>query len=441
MAYTLRNIFTVIIFTFISISLQGQGEKALLQSGPMPGYTQQHEVAIWLQTSKECKVRISYWDEDLPEQKYNTSTLETTKQEAFTAQFVATEVQPGREYRYEVYINNEKVNIIHRLEFQTLPSTTQIDSSFTFKMALGSCFFTKEDDSAEDLRIINAIEQKAPDVMLWLGDNVYLRNGEWNSEAGLHKRYTATRSHPILQPLLGKMHHYAIWDDHDYGPNNHNRSFIYKDKSMKAFENFWANPTYGFPGQQGVTTQFSWGDVDFFLLDNRWFRSANNSVTGDGAYFGNEQIRWLIESLKASKAAFKIIANGGQIVNPAKVYENYANYEEERKYLFELLDKEKIEGVLFLSGDRHHTELSKMPRNEAYPLYDLTVSPLTAKTYVDIDEKNEFRVEKTLINQNNFATLTFRGPITDRIVEINVYDKFGKLFWVYKIEAKALTYR
>jgi alkaline phosphatase D len=40
--------------------------------------------------------------------------------------------------------------------------------------------------------------------------------------------------------------------------------------------------------------------------------------------------------------------------------------------------KEGIEGVIFLDGDRHHSEITKLEREGTYPLYDFTISSFTA---------------------------------------------------------------
>ncbi|GIW22754.1 MAG: hypothetical protein KatS3mg068_1761 [Candidatus Sericytochromatia bacterium] len=65
-----------------------------------------------------------------------------------------------------------------------------------------------------------------------------------------------------------------------------------------------------------VFTKFEWSDVEFFLLDNRYYKSPNNRVTGEKTLLGKEQINWLIDSLVNSKATFKIIAMGVQVLNP-----------------------------------------------------------------------------------------------------------------------------
>ena len=75
---------------------------------------------------------------------------------------------------------------------------------------------------------------------------------------------------------------------------------------------------------------------------------------------GKEQIEWLIEGLKIQPCnLLNWSLLEGQVVNPAKVSENHARYEEEREYLLSRIVEEKIKGVIFLSGDRQHTELRK----------------------------------------------------------------------------------
>ena len=130
---------------------------------------------------------------------------------------------------------------------------------------------------------------------------------------------------------------------------------------------------------------------------------------------------------------------GGQFINSEAKYENYANYAEERDSIIQLITTENIPGVFFLSGDRHASELSMLPRENTYPLYDLTVSPLTAgpNKYAH-DEKNAYRVDGTLLEQRNFAVMRFSGPRTDRLVTIALYDVDGKELWSKAIKATDL---
>ncbi|MFB6240798.1 MAG: alkaline phosphatase, partial [Gemmatimonadota bacterium] len=257
---------------------------------------------------------------------------------------------------------------------------------------------------------------------------------------GSSTAYTHTRSLPELQPLLGSTHHYATWDDHDYGPNNSDRSWWNRRTTLEAFRLFWGNPAYGVDGNPGITSTFRWADVQVFLLDDRYHRTPNGRVTGKRTMLGEEQIRWLVDALVSSDATFKLVALGGQFLNPYAAYETYANlFPAERERILERLRQEDVPGVVFLSGDRHFTELTRLERPGSYPLYDLTVSPLTSSAYAEGDEEpNDLRVSGTAVTERNYAVLRFSGPRKDRRMTISVRDVAGKEVWSRTIRASDL---
>jgi alkaline phosphatase D len=303
-------------------------------------------------------------------------------------------------------------------------------------LALGSCFFVN--DSLYDrpgksyggnYEILQSIYDKKPDLMLWLGDNTYLREPDYFTVSGMLYRYTHTRSLKELQPLLASCAHYAIWDDHDYGPNDSDRSFKFKNTSQQIFENFWANPKP--VHTKSYYTSFTYEDCEFFLLDNRYFRTPNKRTTDKRTILGEEQFQWLIDGLVASKANFKFVCIGGQVLNTAAVFENYAIFEDERKYIIETIQKENIKNVIFLTGDRHHSELTVTPNEPK--IYDFTISPLTAGAANFPDEKNEWRVKDSYIGVRNFGLITVSGKLKERVLNLQILDSNGKELWKYTI--------
>jgi alkaline phosphatase D len=283
--------------------------------------------------------------------------------------------------------------------------------------------------------IFNSIASLQPDAMIWLGDNVYFREGDWDSEEGMVARYAQSRMHPRLDSIFRSIPNYAIWDDHDFGPNDSNGSFILKDKSKEVFAHFWPNPSIGAVGLDGITSMTTIGDVDFFLLDNRFNRTRHDvnmspylSIPKGPTILGHDQIGWLIQALKSSTASFKVICIGGQFINSAEVYENYSNYEEERAYIRDLLITNKIKNVVFLTGDRHCGEISKMQSGD-FTAYDLTSSPLTSGASDMSAEKNEFRMEGTIVSQRHFAQLHVRGENKNRKLSVSYHDTQGKVIF------------
>jgi alkaline phosphatase D len=45
-------------------------QEKLLKAGPMVGYSEMREVALWVQTTGPAKVRFAYWDREKPGQPY-----------------------------------------------------------------------------------------------------------------------------------------------------------------------------------------------------------------------------------------------------------------------------------------------------------------------------------------------------------------------------------
>lgn len=423
---------------FLFIINQGIAQQSLLQSGPMTGYSTMREVMLWVQTNKEAEVKIKFWETGNKQTTKETATITTQKQSAFTAHIPIELLTPGKKYEYALYINNKECKFDYPLRFQTQtlwqwrPEVNPPD--FTF--ALGSCTYINEDPYdrpgtpyGANYEIFTSIYEKQPDFMLWLGDNTYLREVDWDSRSGILHRYTHTRSLKEIQPLLGSTHNYAVWDDHDYGPNNAERSYAFKNTTLEAFKLFWANPNYEL-GPGGTIGTFRWNDVQFFLLDNRYFRNSVEHPNEERTVLGQTQLNWLFDALNVSDASFKFVVVGGQLVNPVVTDETYATFPEERLYILEQVRKMNIKGVVFLTGDRHFSELSVLQESEdAYPLYDFTVSPLTSGPYNPKNENNYLRVDGTLYTERNFGMIKVEGEENKRKLTLQIFDVAGQQIW------------
>jgi alkaline phosphatase D len=437
----MRTSFFLSSFVFASNLLLAQAN--LLQSGPMLGYSEMREVMLWVQTKVPARVQFEYWPEAEPQATKMTAIVNTQAETAFTAHIKAEFLEPGKRYQYRLYLNKKKVELPYPTVFQTQTLWQWRTDPPPFTLALGSCTYINEDPYdrpgtpyGADYFIFQSIQQKKPDMMLWLGDNTYLREVDWNSRSGILHRHTHSRAVPEMQALLASTHHYAIWDDHDFGPDDSDRSFIHKDLTLEAFKLFWGNPSYGVNGKPGTTTSVQFNDMDFFLLDNRYYRSPNHRDTGERTILGQEQKEWLIDALAASKAPFKFVAIGGQFLNTIKVAENCINYEEEHQWILDRIEEENIKNVFFLTGDRHLSELARYVNKKGNVLYDLTISPLSSGPNTRPDQGNLNRVEGTVVTQRNFGLLSFSGLRTQRKMKIQIFDNKGVELWNREIESQ-----
>lgn len=440
----MKNLFFAIIFLF-SISILAQNK---LKSGPMVGYSEMKEAIIWLQTEKEASVFVEYYNAEEKANVLRSESYLTKKENAFTCHILLDQLQPGKKYFYSVFIDQKKMDLSYETSFTSKKLWLWRENAPDFSLALGSCNYINEEaldrpgkGYGSNYSIFESINSKNPDIMLWMGDNIYLREADWDTKTGIYHRYSHSRSLKELQPLLAKTQNYAIWDDHDYGPNDADRSFYNKHITQQAFKDFWANKSYGLDVNQneGTFSTFSWADAEFFLLDDRFFKSPNNRKTGEKTILGKQQLEWLIDALSSSKATFKIIAIGGQILNSVAKFENYECYKDEKNYLLEEIKSNNVKGVVFLSGDRHFTELSKIAVSATQNIYDWTVSPLTSGISSSYkEEANSNRVEGSSFAENCFGIISFSGSKDKRQMKLTLFNKEGKELWNKVISQKEL---
>ncbi len=400
----------------------------------MIGHVSMRSVQLWIQTKDVENVFVKYKATN-SSQWSKTAPQSTSRESAFTAHVALDNLEPGTDYEVIFVVGGEDMSEALDVRTQLLWDYRMDPPPFSF--VTGSCAYINEPQYDRPgkpygggYEIFESMAADDPDMMLWLGDNIYLREVDFQSYSGFVHRYSHARQTPEMASLLKECPNYAIWDDHDFGPNDSDGSWIHADWSRKAFKTFWSNPSYGLPeSPRCISTAFRFVDMEFFLLDNRTYRVNHQNKTSSPQVLGQTQVDWLIQALRDSRAPFKFVCIGGQVLNDAAVYENVSQFPSEREEILNRLAEEDIQGVVFLSGDRHTTELSELVLPNGRKVFDLTVSPLTSGPGHAREEGNSLRVEGTYVEQRNYARLSFDGPRKERNCTIEVKDTFGKTLW------------
>jgi len=171
----------------------------LLRAGPMLGYSTLREVVIWVQTWEPAAVQILYRKVGEPE--------DSTRATQIPISYLA----PGTTYEYELVIEDTIIELPYPLRFQTQPLWQWRTDPPTFTVAVGSCLYINDppfdrpgSPYGGHYNILTHIAQRNPDLMIWLGDNTYLREADFDSPAMMSYRYAHTRQIPELQPLLAR---------------------------------------------------------------------------------------------------------------------------------------------------------------------------------------------------------------------------------------------
>jgi len=417
----------LVIWMMCAVSVVAQRPEDLISSGPMIGHVTETTAQLWARTTVPARVAFKYWPRGKPEAARWSNSVTTTADDALCAEVTLAGLPFGTEYRFGIAINGDLAPLPYKTAFKTQSHWRWRTTPPDFTIALGSCAYHNDPPFDRpgtpygdgDASIYGAIVKAKPDLMLWLGDNIYFREPDWSSGSAMRARYAKARATSELQPLLAACPNYAIWDDHDFGPDNSDRSNPLRREALRAFELFWANPRGGLDEAPGTFSKFTWSDVEFFLLDDRYHRSPNEWAFPKKTMWGERQLRWLMESLATSDHRFKVIVNGNQVLNPSPTKETAQNYQEDLTKLFTSIAAHRVEGVVFLTGDRHYAEmlkdtktLGKLSVDKGYPLYEFTSSPLLSGLHklTAAERKSDIRVPgKVLDSIHNFGLLHLSG--------------------------------
>jgi alkaline phosphatase D len=158
---------------------------------------------------------------------------------------------------------------------------------------------------------------------------------------------------------------------------------------------------------------------------------------------GAAQLAWLKSALASSTAPVKLIAVGSQVLNRANRFEGWHDFATEQRAFLDFLVAQRIDGVIFLTGDRHFGELLRVERAGAPPLYEFTSSPLTSSPYANPDARereNPDLVPGTLIGRRQFGMIRIAGPGNDRTIELSSHDSAGNELWRHSIRARDLAF-
>jgi alkaline phosphatase D len=422
--------------------MASESDAAELIAGPMVGHTTTTTSRIWMETDESAKVRVEYWMNAGGNTVVSRSNVDgrTSKTWPHTGTLELSGLKAGALIHYQIRVSGRVVPARSAQVFWAMPSEFLGNDSTRvaeFSVGFGSCIHPGR---LPVQPIFRTMLQFRPRAFLFIGDSNYMPGRAANYEtdretvryamAGYHRE---VRHVSDVQAVMASTPSYVIWDDHDFGPNNSDRTFKWRDDTLDMFTRFWANPSAGTKDTKGIFSTFRIADVAFFLLDDRYHRDPNDAPDRR-TMFGDGQVTWLKAGLKASTATFKVIANGNSmVVNGKTGRELWDNFGTERDDFLKWTFEEGIEGVFFLVGDWHVGTLNRLHRpQDAYPLYELMSSnaavrnqPVAPRSIETSGGHNQSAAE--IYRGYNFGLLTFSGEKGSRRVALQIINEAGEV--------------
>ena len=322
------------------------------------------------------------------------------------------------------------------------------------KIAFGSC---AEETARQP--ILDLVVNHKPDLFVYLGDNIY---GDTKDMNILKAKYDSLAAKPEFQRLKKNVPIIATWDDHDYGWNDDGKHYPFKKESKEIFLQFFDEPANSDRRKhEGIYTSYLFEGngkkLQIILLDNRTFRSDLRLYRGelsreskyfypldyyphqieDSVFLGEAQWKWLEDELK-KPADLRLIGSGSQFGIEYNGYEAWANFPHEQKRFLDLIKKTKASGVMFITGDVHYAEISKLDNPGAYPVYDVTSSGITSTWLFPTPNKN--RIEGPVMD-NHFGLISIDWNQKDPSIKMEIWDVRDNQRVEYTIRLSEISFR
>jgi len=330
------------------------------------------------------------------------------------------------------------------------------------RICFGSCAHQDKDQP-----VWEAVLAAKPDLFVFLGDNIY---GDTRDMAVLRAKYGKLAAKPGFKKLRASVPIAAVWDDHDYGEDDSGADYPMRAESKAAFLEFWQEPANS-PrrGRDGIYTSYMLGPegrrVQLILPDLRtnrtpitkldlggkdykaWAKELETAgkpvpgpytrMTGPAdTMLGELQWAWLAEELMRP-ADVRLFGSSLQVLADFPGWESWAVYARDHQRLIDLIRRQRAAGVVFLSGDTHYGELTKLDLNTPYPLWDVTSSGITEVW--PVLPPNDLRVGSA-VREVNFGMVDIawagaQTTITMQVCDVNGVVKLSQVLPLASLSA------
>ena len=389
--------------------------------GPLVGNVTDDSASFWVRTTTECDVEVVVENAD-GSFAIKSERVRSKASDDYTVVANVFGLHANMDYKYSLRINRQPSKTDRDLSFRTLPITGE-SSKFVIAFGGGAGYVP------ENERMWNTIGKFDPQALLLLGDNVYIDD----PESVVMQQYTYHRrqSRPEWRKLTARSPVFTIWDDHDFSTNDSwggpdiDVPFWKKDWVYPIFRQNWANPGYGGGDDQpGCWYTFQIADVDFIMLDCRYYRTSPRQ--SPRSMLGPVQKKWLKQKLVEANGTFKVICSSvpWDCRTKGNSLDTWNGYKQEHEEILSFIEAQKIEGVILMSADRHRSDAWKIARPNGYDFYEFNSSRLTNQHVHPTMEKKGaiFSYNKP----QSFGLVTFDTTLSDPQVIYEVINIDGE---------------
>ena len=259
------------------------------------------------------------------------------------AAFAIEGLQPASQYFYAIEAGGRRSPIGRFRTFR--------DGPMSFRVAAASCASTGSRSS-----VFSTIQALDPNLLIHMGDFHY-ENISANDPARFLRAYDDVFESRTQSDLYRNVPIAYVWDDHDYGPNDADRTSPSRAASRQVYRD--AVPHYPLPaGDTTINQAFTIGRVRFILTDMRSERTPIRAPDDDKkSMLGPAQRVWLLEELAAAAARYPLVvwvSTVPWITREGDPQDGWQPFARERTMIADHIKRVGLgTRIIMLSGDAH----------------------------------------------------------------------------------------
>lgn len=418
---------------------------ANIQSGPVITHLSAREAKIWVQWDKTpTDAELSYFNPVEPETIFKASASLGPQG---IVNYTLDNVNPGRTYIYSITEDDRELkkeiftSPIHYKDIQQPPA---------FTVAVLGNHYVSEKGAEPPYQILGNGYSVFPELLtkeisgaIWAGSSSFLRDMDATSYSGMMRRYGHNRAHDSTDEFFARIWHKATTGSGHFTAQHASPTRTPKTWARTAFSHYWPSASefhMSSPQMSPLYYSFRWVDTEFFFLDTFSERSGYHERTRQPSLISNEQMDWLIGSLTESDATFKIIVSGTAMVAPTKDQSNFAFADEQHEVFMRKLERNRISGLVFISGGKPFGELTKFLRPRGYSLFELSVGSTTYQSPEFEQENNFFREPLTYSAEPQYGLVSVSGDEGNRVLSISLIESAGRTVFAKQISQQDVTW-
>lgn len=390
----------------------GQLHAATLAFAPAAFEVSGDQAVIWLAANRETRLVVR-WGTTPTALLHRSSEVLLRSATDYVGQVTLSGLPRGETIHYRVFAGDEAVS--EAAHFQSARKAGQrVTLAFSGDM----------EEKYKPFRLFDVMVAAAPDYFVHLGDTVYAdvpKRDFAPTESHYRRKHARIRADRPLQAFLTQCASYAIWDDHEIENDAHG-GLPQLAVAEQVFREYWPCAT---TQREGLYRALSPApDLDLIILDTRRFRSVQSMPEGpEKTMLGSVQKAWFFDTLKRSKARWKIVATSVPFHGGSQ--DAWGNYSTERDEVVAFLKRERIDNVVMISADYHFARDWSSKRTG---IHEFMAGPIA--TFRTFDRKPEARERHSkgphfvFGDDFNFGLLRYDG--TSGKLTVSYQDSAGK---------------